>query len=120
MMTRGPVLASAAFLSLLLLTPPLAYCAEAPSETDPESGLRIAPGWEAVKTHCTVCHSAKIVTSQRGDRDSWTAMVRWMQNTQGLWQFDPETENSILTYLAVNYPPGNPGRRKNLPPGDLP
>ncbi|MEH6580492.1 MAG: hypothetical protein V7754_01055 [Halioglobus sp.] len=116
MTTRAPVLPSAVFLSVFMLTPP-AYCAP---ETDRESGLRVAPGWEAVKTHCTVCHSAQIVTSQRGDRDSWTSMVRWMQDTQGLWQFDPETENTILTYLADNYPPGNPGRRSNLPPGELP
>ena len=80
----------------------------------------MAPGWETVKTHCTVCHSAKFITFQRGDRETWTSMIRWMQKTQGLWTFDPKTEDTILTYLADNYPPGKPSRRKNLPPGDLP
>jgi hypothetical protein len=25
-------------------------------------------------------------------------MIKWMQNTQGLWEFDQETEDKILTY----------------------
>ena len=87
---------------------------------DPDSGLAIAPGWEVVKTHCTVCHSAKFITFQRGDRDTWTSMIRWMQKTQGLWQFDDKTEDTILTYLSKNYPPGKSSRRRNLSPGDLP
>jgi cytochrome c5 len=87
---------------------------------DSDSGLLIAPGWEIVKTHCTVCHSAKFITFQRGDRATWTSMIRWMQKTQGLWQFDAKTEDTILTYLSKNYPPGKSSRRRNLPPGDLP
>lgn len=89
-------------------------------ETDADSGLIIAPGWKAVKTNCTVCHSAKFITWQRGDRDTWLSMIRWMQQTQGLWQLPPDTENSILDYLAANYPPGKPSRRKNLPPSAMP
>ena len=91
-----------------------------PPPVDAASGLIMAPGWDTVKTHCTVCHSAKFITFQRGDRETWTSMIRWMQKTQGLWSFDPKTEDTILTYLADNYPPGKPSRRKNLPPGDLP
>lgn len=90
------------------------------AETDPDSGLIVAPGWEVVKTNCTVCHSAKFITWQRGDRDTWHSMIRWMQQTQGLWQFTPEVEKKILDYLATNYPPDEPSRRKNLPPSAMP
>lgn len=81
---------------------------------DSESGLIIAKGFETVKANCTVCHSAKFITTQKGDRDTWKAMIVWMQRTQGLWQFTPEIEDEILTYLETNYPPGNVYRRANL------
>ena len=90
------------------------------AETDPDSGLIIAEGWETVRTNCTVCHSAKFITFQRGDRDSWESMIRWMQKTQGLWPFDEKTEDTILSYLADNYPPGKSSRRRNLSPAELP
>jgi cytochrome c5 len=90
------------------------------SGIDPESGLKIAAGWDIVKTNCTVCHSAKIIVLQQGSRDTWLEMIRWMQKTQGLWEFDPQTEKTILDYLANNYPPVKVGRRANLPASALP
>ncbi len=87
---------------------------------DSESGLIIAKGFETVKANCTVCHSAKFITTQKGDRDTWKAMIVWMQRTQGLWQFTPEIEDEILTYLETNYPPGNVYRRANLKIKDMP
>lgn len=90
------------------------------AEIDKASGLIVSPGWETVKANCTVCHSAKFITWQRGDRDTWLSMIRWMQQTQGLWQLPPATETVILDYLATNYPPGKASRRKNLPPSALP
>ena len=83
-------------------------------ETDPASGLIIADGWETVRAHCGGCHSHALVTGQRGDRDTWLAMIRWMQESQNLWQFDPQTENTILDYLATNYPPRRNFRRPPL------
>lgn len=83
-------------------------------QLDPETGLVIAPGFEEVKTNCTACHSAKFITLQKGDRDTWLAMIRWMQKTQGLWEFEPKTENIILDYLSENYPAGKASRRPNL------
>ena len=47
-------------------------------------------------------------------------MIVWMQRTQGLWQFTPEIEDEILTYLETNYPPGNVYRRANLKIKDMP
>lgn len=107
-------------LCIVLLSTVASWGADENAETDIGSGLLVAPGWETVKANCTVCHSAHVITYQRGDREAWTSMIRWMQNTQGLWQFQETTEDTILTYLAASYPPGKPTRRKNLAPRDLP
>lgn len=89
-------------------------------EIDKETGLIIDKGVEIVKANCTVCHSAKFITFQKGDRDTWLAMIRWMQKTQGLWEFDATTEKTILDYLEANYPAGKASRRPNLKAKDLP
>lgn len=90
------------------------------AEIDKESGLKIAKGMQDVKTNCTVCHSARFIILQRGDRDTWLSMIRWMQKTQGLWELDDSTLESILSYLETNYPPGKASRRPNLKAKDLP
>ncbi len=87
---------------------------------DKDTGLIIDKGVDIVKGNCTACHSAKFIILQKGDRDTWLAMIRWMQKTQGLWEFDKETENTILTYLAKNYPPGKASRRPNLKQSEMP
>ncbi|RBQ29772.1 hypothetical protein [Aliarcobacter vitoriensis] len=89
-------------------------------EFDSETGLIIDKGFETVKANCTVCHSAKFITLQKGDRDMWKAMIVWMQRTQGLWEFEPAVEDEILTYLEKNYPPTETSRRPNLKAKDLP
>ncbi|HIB55093.1 MAG TPA: hypothetical protein EYG58_01765, partial [Nitrospirales bacterium] len=85
------------------------------AEVDKDTGLLIAEHWETVRNNCTECHSAKLVTAQRGDRKTWTDIIRWMQATQGLWDFDAETENQILQYLSSNYAPQARGRRGPIP-----
>ena len=87
---------------------------------DTESGLKIAPGWETVKANCTACHSAKLIIAHQGDRKTWLEMIRWMQRTQGLWPLDNRTEDTILSYLAAQYPPEFIGRRANLPANLMP
>lgn len=110
----------ASVLAAMLSMPLAMSCPARSAEIDPESGLIIADGWETVRINCTVCHSAKFITFQRGDRDTWESMIRWMQKTQGLWSFDEKTEETILGYLADNYPPGKFSRRRNLSPAELP
>ena len=85
--------------------------AEAPT-VDSETGFIIDEQWELVKANCTQCHSAKIVTQTRAERETWLAMIRWMQKTQNLWQFPPRTETAILDYLASNYAPVRPDSRR--------
>lgn len=82
---------------------------------DPHSGLPMDTGWELVRAHCSACHSLQLVTAQRATRRGWLEIIRWMQETQNLWQFDPQTENTILDYLAKHYPPVAHQRRMPIP-----
>jgi hypothetical protein len=90
------------------------------AEVDEHTGLIKSPGWELVRAHCGGCHSHKLVTAQRADRQTWLDIIRWMQATQNLWQFDAKTEQDILDYLSKNYPPQPHRRRAPLPPGLMP
>ena len=87
----------------------------APTEIDPVTGLKMAGDWELVRGNCTACHSSKLITQQRGTAEQWLAMIRWMQKKQNLWQFDPNTEERIIAYLADNYPPDAAQRRAAIP-----
>ncbi len=98
----------------LCLLMPVAFAAE----FDAASGLIKAPGWELVRANCGGCHSHALVIQQRADRQTWLDMIRWMQASQNLWQFPPDTEAQILDYLAANYPP-QPNRRRAPIPASL-
>ncbi|MDJ0750661.1 MAG: hypothetical protein QNJ11_14335 [Woeseiaceae bacterium] len=87
---------------------------------DPATGLIVAQDWELVRANCTPCHSAKLVTQQRGTAEQWLTMIRWMQAKQNLWPFDENTESRIIAYLADNYPPDAARRRAAIPPALMP
>ncbi|MFW3615474.1 hypothetical protein [Billgrantia antri] len=110
-MKRSHALAMPA-LGMALLCLPLGAGAQ---ETDPDTGLIKASGWETVRNNCTACHSANLVTQNSGTRNHWENLIRWMQETQGLWQFEAETEETILDYLAEYYGPKEDTRRPALP-----
>ncbi|MCL6266959.1 monoheme cytochrome C [Flagellimonas myxillae] len=84
-----------------------------------ENGIHVTTGFiedEGMRVtiqNCTNCHSAKLVTQNRMSRDGWEATIRWMQETQNLWDLG-NNEELILTYLAKNYAPVAKGRRQNL------
>ncbi|MBL4862683.1 MAG: monoheme cytochrome C [Crocinitomicaceae bacterium] len=80
---------------------------------DVESGLIADTGYELVKTTCAACHSLELVTQNRATREGWEDIIRWMQETQKLWDLG-ESEVAILDYLGKNYAPKKAGRRKNL------
>ncbi len=127
-------LATATLAALLLgacgkdAPPPAAQQAEAPAtpaatappQLDSLSGLKMTGDWQIVRANCTPCHSGKLITQQRGTAEQWLAMIRWMQEKQNLWQFDPVTEEKIVNYLAENYPPGRSQRRAALAPELMP
>src|SRR5690606_24376567 len=77
------------------------------------TGLKVAQGFDIVRSQCTVCHSGKLVAQNRATRDGWETMIRWMQQTQGLWPLGAN-EPIILDYLATNYGAQESGRRPNL------
>lgn len=105
-------------VAVCLLATAFAALANDTDTVDAATGLIKAPGWEDVRAHCGGCHSHALVTQQRADRQTWLEMIRWMQESQNLWQFPAETEAQILDYLAANYPP-QPNRRRAPIPASL-
>ena len=98
-------------------------CGQAPAaepELDPFTGLKKTGDWELVRNNCVSCHSAKLITQQSGTESHWLSLIRWMQEKQNLWQFEPETEKKIIGYLAENYPPQEDRRRAPIPPDLMP
>jgi hypothetical protein len=84
-----------------------------------ENGIHLATGFKEgenlnlVIANCTSCHSAKMVTQNRATRDGWLTMIKWMQETQNLWDLG-DSEPLILDYLAKYYAPEKAGRRQPL------
>jgi hypothetical protein len=83
-------------------------------QLDRETGLIVARGFETVKENCTECHSAKLITQNRMDREAWLETIRWMQEEQGLGELKPEVEKEILDYLSTHYAPVKAYRRPPL------
>ncbi|MBJ6368249.1 monoheme cytochrome C [Snuella sedimenti] len=77
------------------------------------TGFVDANGLEQVVINCTPCHSAKLVTQNRATREGWIGIIRWMQETQNLWDLGAN-EAVIVDYLATHYAPENKGRRELL------
>jgi cytochrome c1 len=107
-----------AAFAAILLAPTITHAQEI--ELDAFTGLKMSGDWELVRNNCIACHSPKLITQQRGSEDQWLNMIRWMQNKQNLWQFEPETEARIIAYLAKNYPPQADRRRAAIPPNLMP
>ncbi|WP_422857837.1 monoheme cytochrome C [Flagellimonas sp. S174] len=84
-----------------------------------ENGIHVATGFidanglTEVIQNCTNCHSAKLVTQNRMTKEGWVATIRWMQETQNLWDLG-KNEEIIVNYLATNYAPDKKGRRDIL------
>lgn len=77
------------------------------------TGLIDAEGLMEVVYNCTNCHSAKLVTQNRMTAERWNATIKWMQETQNLWDLGGNQE-IIVNYLVKNYPPTAKGRRMAL------
>ena len=84
-----------------------------------KNGIHVATGFvdgdglTEVIQNCTNCHSAKLVTQNRMTKEGWVATIRWMQETQNLWDLG-NNEEIIVNYLAANYAPDKKGRRAVL------
>ena len=77
------------------------------------TGLVADEGLNLVIGHCTGCHSAKLVTQNRFNKEGWVRVIRWMQETQNLWDLG-ESEEAIVNYLSKHYAPEFAGRRRPL------
>ena len=108
------------WVAILLLVAAAASADDTVPDVDAATGLVIAPGWLHVRAHCGGCHSHALVTAQRGDRDTWLGIIRWMQETQNLWQLQPDVEAEMLDYLASAYRPVAERRRAPIPAHLLP
>lgn len=87
--------------------------------TEVVDGVHVATGliaddhYQLVVSNCTSCHSSKLITQNRATEEGWIKMIRWMQETQNLWDLG-ENEALIVEYLAKNYAPTFSGRRAVL------
>jgi hypothetical protein len=77
------------------------------------TGLVDAEGVMTVVNNCTNCHSSKIILQNRMNTERWNATIKWMQETQNLWDLGKNQE-IIVQYLVTNYPVTDKGRRENL------
>ncbi len=77
------------------------------------TGLVEGEGLTEVITNCTTCHSSKLIIQNRMGTEQWNATIRWMQETQGLWDLG-ENQEIIVDYLTTNYPTFKKGRRAAL------
>lgn len=77
------------------------------------TGLIANEGMMLVVQNCTSCHSSKMITQNRATKEGWKSMIKWMQQTQNLWDLGAN-EEKIITYLATNYAPQKKGRRARL------
>lgn len=77
------------------------------------TGLAVGEGLTEVINNCTSCHSAKLITQNRMSKEMWLEAIRWMQETQNLWDLG-KNEEVILNYLSTHYAPIEKGRREPL------
>lgn len=78
-----------------------------------ETGLIDGAGLQLVIQNCTACHSSKLIIQNKMNHAGWLSTIKWMQETQNLWDLGAN-EELILEYLATNYAPQKKGRRANL------
>lgn len=73
------------------------------SEINPDTGLIIDPDSPLVEANCLACHGSNLITNMHASRKAWLAAIRWMQDSEGLWEIEPEDEEKILNYLEKYY-----------------
>ena len=109
-------------LSIFKNNEPETEIVEIPVEDDfdkIENGIHVrtgfidAPGMTETIQNCTNCHSSKLVIQNRMNAERWKSTIKWMQETQNLWDLGAN-ETVIIKYLVTNYPPKKVGRRAVL------
>ncbi len=83
--------------------------------------LPAGPDRDAVYFNCSACHSIRMVTQQRLNRERWDELMDWMVEESGMHPLQPWARKRIVNYLAAHFgeeeedwdglPPG-PGREE--------
>lgn len=61
------------------------------------------PGVEETFYLCSACHSVAIIKQQRVPPSRWDYLWSWMIEKQGMPEQDPETKQTILSYLKRHF-----------------
>lgn len=77
--------------------------ANAQYKVNPDTGLIIDPDSPLVEANCLACHGSGLITNMRASKQAWLAAIRWMQQSEGLWEIPADDEEKILNYLAKYY-----------------
>ena len=78
-------------------------CLFAEYKINPDNGLIIDTNVELVENHCLACHNSGLIVNMNANRDAWIAAIRWMQESEGLWEIPAEDESKLLDYLVKHY-----------------
>jgi hypothetical protein len=70
---------------------------------DSTTNLVIDKGFNTVVENCLTCHPSDLIITKQRSRKEWLKLIRWMQTNVGLWEFEPDTEKTILDYLEKHY-----------------
>jgi len=79
--------------------------ANASGQTPDFGGLPEGPGQLETFGNCTACHSTMIITQQSFDRRTWSEILDWMVESQGMWVMPPQTRETVLEYLVTHFGP---------------
>lgn len=70
---------------------------------NPDNGLIIDENVELIENNCLACHNANLIINMNANREAWLTTIRWMQDSEGLWEIPADDENKILDYLTKHY-----------------
>lgn len=79
------------------------------AEEGPES-LPAGPGRDETFYVCVTCHSFTLVAQQGMSRGRWEDTLKLMVERHGMAEFDKETRELIVAYLATHFPERARGR----------
>jgi hypothetical protein len=100
-MLRGPLAAALVALAGAGLAP-------APAAGQDFGGLPPGEGRTETFAFCTSCHSTQIIMQQGMSRKKWDETLTWMVEEQGMQPMPPDLRETVLDYLAAQFPPARP------------
>ncbi len=72
-------------------------------KVNPDTKLIIDENSHLVEANCLACHSSELIINMRASKQAWLAAIRWMQESEGLWEILVDDEEKILNYLTKYY-----------------